>query len=94
RIGQSGMDVRTEQAYQQRIAELTAQLAHRDATIAALQQQVACSLQTGGWSLGRSGPAVKSRRAGTRIPPSLLPVISLNRRAAPQKNLGVLVPWW
>ncbi len=34
------MDVRTEQAYQQRIAELTAQLAQRDATIAALRQQV------------------------------------------------------
>lgn len=42
------MDLRTEQAYQQRIAELeicvvdlTAQLAERDATIVALQQQVA-----------------------------------------------------
>jgi len=35
------MDVRTEQAYQQRIAELTAQLAQRDATIAGLQLQVA-----------------------------------------------------
>ncbi len=49
------MDARTEQAYQQRIAELTHQLAQRDAailelrvqltqrdaTIAALQQQVA-----------------------------------------------------
>ena len=35
------MDARTEQAYQKRIAELTAQLAQRDATIADLQQQVA-----------------------------------------------------
>ena len=34
------MDVRTEQAYQQHIDELTAQLAQRDATIAALRQQV------------------------------------------------------
>ena len=34
------MDVRTEQAYQQHINELTAQLAQRDATIAALRQQV------------------------------------------------------
>jgi len=47
RIGQSDMDVRTEQAYQQRIAELEshvagleAQLAQRDATIAALKKQV------------------------------------------------------
>ena len=54
-IGPNSMDARTEQAYQQRIAELThqlaqrdtailelrVQLAQRDATIAALQQQVA-----------------------------------------------------
>ena len=54
-IGPNSMDARTEQAYQQRIAELTHQLAQRDtailelrvqltqrdATIAALQQQVA-----------------------------------------------------
>ena len=35
------MDARTELAYQQRIAELTAQLAQREATIAGLQLQVA-----------------------------------------------------
>jgi hypothetical protein len=37
------LEARTEQAYQQRIAELTAQLAPRDATIAALRQEAAGS---------------------------------------------------